>query len=60
MWSRKLTKAQQNHATPDKEAACIVEVLQVYRDMLYGSDIEIHTDHLNLNRMATITYVYAE
>ena len=50
MWSRKLSKAQRNYSTPDKEAACIVEVLYTYRSMLFGSPIEIHTDHLNLTR----------
>ena len=47
-WSRKLSPAQTRYATPDKEAACIVEVLHAYRSMLYGARIEIHTDHKNL------------
>ena len=48
IWSRKLSAAQRRYPTPDKEAVCIVEVLNVYRGMLYGAQIEIKTDHLNL------------
>ena len=48
MFSRKLNAAQQRYATPDKEAVCIIEVLNNFRDMLYGAHITIETDHRNL------------
>ena len=50
IWSRKLTSAQQKYPTPDKEAVCIIEVLQAYRPMLYGTNIEVRTDHINITR----------
>ena len=47
-FSRKLNPAQQRYPASDKEALCIFEVLHEYRDILYGCEIEIDTDHKNL------------
>ena len=47
-FSRKLNPAQQRYPASDKEALCIQEVLLEYRDILYGADITIETDHQNL------------
>ena len=47
-FSRKLTAAQQRYPASDKEALCIQEVLQEYRNILFGASIVIETDHKNL------------
>ena len=49
-FSRKLNAAQQRYPASDKEALCIQEVLQEYRNILYGAEIEIQTDHQNLTQ----------
>jgi hypothetical protein len=49
-FSRKLNGAQQRYPASDKEALCIQEVLQEYRNILYGAEIEIQTDHQNLTQ----------
>ena len=47
-FSRKLNPAQQRYPPSDKEALCIQECLHEYRDILYGAEIVIETDHKNL------------
>jgi len=47
-YSRKLTDAQRKYPTPDKEKLCIQEILEEFRDILYGAVINIKTDHKNL------------
>ena len=36
------------YPTPDKEKLCIQEILEEFRDILYGAVINIKTDHKNL------------
>ena len=49
-FSRKLSSAQLKYPTIDKEMLCIVEVLKEYRTILWGANINIYTDHINLTR----------
>lgn len=47
-FSRKLTQAQRNYTTIEKELLSIVEVLAEFRSLLKGGEIRIYTDHRNL------------
>ena len=48
-YSRKLNEAQRKYSTIEKELLSILEVLEKFRDMLWGSEIHIYTDHKNLS-----------
>jgi hypothetical protein len=47
-FSQKLTSAQTRYPTIDKEALSILETLQEFCSLLWGSAIRIYTDHKNL------------
>ncbi len=50
--SRKLSKTQQKYSVTEIELLAIVETLKEFKEMLWGQDIKVYTDHKNLTRDA--------
>jgi hypothetical protein len=47
-YSRKLNSAQRRYTTGEQELLSIVEMLEEFRNILFGQRIVIHTDHQNI------------
>ena len=47
-YSRKLNAAQTRHTATERELLSIVEIPKEFRNILFGQELVIHTDHKNL------------
>ena len=54
-FSRKLNTAQKNYTTTEKELLSIVECLKQFRNILFGYEIIVWSDHKNLVHAATVS-----
>ena len=46
-YSRKLSRAQTQYTTTEKELLAIVETLKEFKNILLGQQLKIYTDHKN-------------
>jgi hypothetical protein len=51
-FSRKLSKTQQKYSVTEIELLAIVETLKEFKGMLWGQDLKVYTDYINLTRDA--------
>ncbi len=51
-FSRKLSETQQRYSVTEIELLAIVETLKEFKDMLWGQQVKVYTDHQNLMRDA--------
>ena len=54
-FTRRLSKAQKNYTTTEKELLSIVECLKQFPGILFGYPINIYSDHKNLVYAATMS-----
>ena len=54
-FSRKLSKPQRNYTTTEKELLTIVEYLKQLREIIFGYEINVFSDHKNLVYAATLS-----
>jgi transposase InsO family protein len=47
-YSRKLNSAQRKYTTGEQELLSVVETLKEFRNILFGQQIVVHTDHKNI------------
>ena len=47
-YSRKLNQAQTRYTTTERELLSILETLKEFKNILFGQQLEIYTDHANL------------
>ena len=47
-FSRRLLKSQRNYRTTEKELLSIAECLKQFRNILFGYEIHVYSDHKNL------------
>lgn len=55
--SHKLNPAQTHHTTTERELLSMVETLKEYRNILLGQQIEVFTDHQNLDKSEITQYI---
>ena len=54
-FSRILSKPQRNYTTNDKELLAIVEFLKQFQRILFGNEINVFLDHVNMVYDATLS-----